>query len=134
MTAEDFRAIALGMDPLAFRRRNAAVTGSLQTVARQLEKSLRRVLGRRIILAITDNRRTMITARSVGGALEVRVHHMFLDAGPVVVRALAESGVTAHPGPEALVHAQDKVVMREAMTRLGAPQPRAARPLVSARW
>lgn len=57
--------------------------------ARQsLEKSLRRVLGRRIILAITDNRRTMITARSIGGALEVRVHHMFLDADPFTQSAL----------------------------------------------
>ncbi|WP_435770820.1 5-(carboxyamino)imidazole ribonucleotide synthase [Nocardioides sp. SYSU DS0651] len=40
------------------------------------------------------------------------------------LRALAADGVVAHPGPEALVHAQDKIVMREAMTRLGAPQPR----------
>lgn len=40
------------------------------------------------------------------------------------LRALAGDGVVAHPGPEALVHAQDKIVMREAMTRLGAPQPR----------
>jgi hypothetical protein len=57
--------------------------------ARQsLEKSLRRVLGRRIILAITDNRRTMITARSIGGALDVRVHHMFLDADPFTQQAL----------------------------------------------
>ncbi|WP_268788648.1 5-(carboxyamino)imidazole ribonucleotide synthase [Nocardioides sp. Root190] len=40
------------------------------------------------------------------------------------LRALASDGVIAHPGPEALVHAQDKIVMREAMTRLGAPQPR----------
>jgi hypothetical protein len=54
----------------------------------QLEKSLRRVLGRRIVLAITDNRRTMITARSIGGALEVRVHHMFLDADPFTQQAL----------------------------------------------
>jgi hypothetical protein len=54
----------------------------------QLEKSLRRVLGRRILLAITDNRRTMITARSIGGALDVRVHHMFLDADPFTQQAL----------------------------------------------
>jgi 5-(carboxyamino)imidazole ribonucleotide synthase len=40
------------------------------------------------------------------------------------LRALAAAGVSARPGPEALVHAQDKVVMREAMSRLGAPQPR----------
>lgn len=40
------------------------------------------------------------------------------------LRALAADGVIAHPGPEALVHAQDKIVMREAMARLDAPQPR----------
>lgn len=54
----------------------------------QLERSLRNVLGQRIILAITDNRRTMITARQSGGALEVRVHHMFLDADPFTQNAL----------------------------------------------
>jgi hypothetical protein len=54
----------------------------------QLEKSLRRTLGQRIILAITDNRRTMITAHPAGGALEVRVHHMFLDADPFTQVAL----------------------------------------------
>lgn len=40
------------------------------------------------------------------------------------LRALAADGVACRPGPDALVHAQDKIVMREAMTRLGAPQPR----------
>jgi SprT-like family len=55
----------------------------------QLEKTLRRVLGQRVILAITDNRRTMITASPVDGAIEVRVHHMFLDADPFTQHALA---------------------------------------------
>jgi 5-(carboxyamino)imidazole ribonucleotide synthase len=40
------------------------------------------------------------------------------------LHALEDAGVACRPGPEALVHAQDKIVMREAMTRLGAPQPR----------
>lgn len=40
------------------------------------------------------------------------------------LHALEDAGVACRPGPEALVHAQDKVVMREAMARLGAPQPR----------
>src|SRR5689334_12043308 len=40
------------------------------------------------------------------------------------LHALEDAGVACRPGPEALVHAQDKVVMREAMVRLGAPQPR----------
>jgi 5-(carboxyamino)imidazole ribonucleotide synthase len=40
------------------------------------------------------------------------------------LRALAAGGLACRPGPEALVHAQDKTVMREAVGRLGIPQPR----------
>src|SRR5689334_8702534 len=40
------------------------------------------------------------------------------------LHALEDSGVAVRPGPAALVHAQDKVVMREALSRLGAPVPR----------
>lgn len=40
------------------------------------------------------------------------------------VRALAEAGVTVHPGADALVYAQDKRAMRERLTALGAPVPR----------
>jgi 5-(carboxyamino)imidazole ribonucleotide synthase len=40
------------------------------------------------------------------------------------LHALAAAGTAVRPGPEALVHAQDKVVMREALSRLGAPVPR----------
>jgi len=39
------------------------------------------------------------------------------------LHALAASGTAVRPGPEALVHAQDKVVMREALSRIGAPLP-----------
>lgn len=46
----------------------------------QLEKRLRTSLGKRIRLAITDNRRTMVSARVEEGTTVVRVHHMFLDA------------------------------------------------------
>jgi 5-(carboxyamino)imidazole ribonucleotide synthase len=40
------------------------------------------------------------------------------------LRALAAAGSAVRPGPEALVHAQDKLVMRAAVDRLGIPQPR----------
>jgi 5-(carboxyamino)imidazole ribonucleotide synthase len=36
---------------------------------------------------------------------------------------LETAGVAVRPGPDALVHAQDKVVMRDRMTALGAPCP-----------
>jgi len=40
------------------------------------------------------------------------------------LRALEASGVAVRPGPEALVHAQDKAVMRARLTELGVPGPR----------
>ena len=45
---------------------------------------------------------------------------------PSTCDALAEAGVAVRPGPEALVHAQDKAVMRERLTALGVPCPRYA--------
>lgn len=39
------------------------------------------------------------------------------------LRALQEQGVAVRPGPEALVHAQDKLVMRRAVEELGLPNP-----------
>jgi 5-(carboxyamino)imidazole ribonucleotide synthase len=36
---------------------------------------------------------------------------------------LVAEGVTVHPGPNALVHAQDKLVMRTKLTSLGVPVP-----------
>ena len=42
------------------------------------------------------------------------------------LRALAETGVSCRPGPHALVHAQDKAVMRSRMDELGVPGPRHA--------
>ncbi len=40
------------------------------------------------------------------------------------LRALRDEGVTVRPGPEALVHAQDKGVMRARLDAIGVPCPR----------
>ncbi|GAA4837758.1 5-(carboxyamino)imidazole ribonucleotide synthase [Actinomycetospora corticicola] len=40
-----------------------------------------------------------------------------------LLAALAADGVTVHPGPEALLHAQDKLVMRRRLAELGEPIP-----------
>ncbi|MCQ1954336.1 5-(carboxyamino)imidazole ribonucleotide synthase [Arthrobacter sp. zg-Y238] len=40
------------------------------------------------------------------------------------LRALVEKGINVQPGPAALIHAQDKLVMRAAVERLGLPNPR----------
>ncbi len=42
------------------------------------------------------------------------------------LHALEETGIAVRPGPEALVHAQDKGVMREKLGELGIPCPRNA--------
>ncbi|EKA61145.1 5-(carboxyamino)imidazole ribonucleotide synthase [Janibacter hoylei PVAS-1] len=41
-----------------------------------------------------------------------------------VIEALVADGVAVHPTPEALLHAQDKLVMRRALTEAGVPCPR----------
>jgi 5-(carboxyamino)imidazole ribonucleotide synthase len=43
---------------------------------------------------------------------------------PELVRALAAAGHTVLPGADALIHAQDKRVMRERLSALGLPVPR----------
>ncbi|MFT3861767.1 5-(carboxyamino)imidazole ribonucleotide synthase [Micropruina sp.] len=40
-----------------------------------------------------------------------------------ILRGLLQRGKGVHPGPDALVHAQDKVVMRERLTSMGLPCP-----------
>jgi 5-(carboxyamino)imidazole ribonucleotide synthase len=44
-----------------------------------------------------------------------------------ILRALVERGVPVHPGPEALLYAQDKLLMRQKLTDLGLPVPEWAR-------
>ncbi|MGH3517881.1 MAG: 5-(carboxyamino)imidazole ribonucleotide synthase [Haloechinothrix sp.] len=39
------------------------------------------------------------------------------------LRALVDAGVVVRPGPDALLHAQDKLVMRQRLAGLGAPSP-----------
>ncbi len=42
------------------------------------------------------------------------------------LRELVAAGVAVHPGPDALLHAQDKLVMRRKLAELGLPVPRFA--------
>ncbi|TAM71896.1 MAG: 5-(carboxyamino)imidazole ribonucleotide synthase [Microbacteriaceae bacterium] len=44
-----------------------------------------------------------------------------------VLRALVDAGIAVHPGPDALLYAQDKLLMREKLTELGVPVPDWAR-------
>ncbi|GAB3384923.1 5-(carboxyamino)imidazole ribonucleotide synthase [Humibacter soli] len=40
-----------------------------------------------------------------------------------VLRALVEAGIPVHPGPDALLYAQDKLLMRAKLSELGLPVP-----------
>jgi hypothetical protein len=66
----------------------------------RLEKRITAHLpGGRLTLAVTDNRHTMISVkRDKGQHYRARVHHMFLEAPPVITRALAR--YIAHNEPE----------------------------------
>lgn len=59
--------------------------------------------------------------RLAEGATVVTFDHEHVP--PEHLRALESSGVAVRPGPSALVHAQDKIAMREALDRAGLPSP-----------
>lgn len=58
--------------------------------AQRLHDDLRVLLGGPVRLRVHDNRSTMVSLKREADLLHLRVHHMFLDAGPDVVRALAD--------------------------------------------
>lgn len=58
--------------------------------AGRLTRALRSLIGTAIDLRVHDNRSTMVSFRQDPGRLHLRVHHMFLDAPPEVLRALAD--------------------------------------------
>ena len=56
---------------------------------RELEQRLSRLLSSEVVLHLTDNGRTMLSARDRGGVAHVRLHHMFMNADDGVLRSLA---------------------------------------------
>lgn len=62
------------------------------------------------------------TVRTFAAACDVvTFDHEHVPTG--LLRDLEASGVVVRPGPAALVHAQDKAIMRDRLTALGAPCP-----------
>jgi 5-(carboxyamino)imidazole ribonucleotide synthase len=62
------------------------------------------------------------TVRAFAAACDVvTFDHEHVPTG--LLRDLEAAGVLVRPGPDALVHAQDKVIMRDRLTALGAPCP-----------
>lgn len=102
LRSETSSARAGGLAEALRRAKKTSVISSEITEAQDsLERRIRAHLTRgRVQVTLTDNRYTMISVRRIAakdarGArarerrYEVRLHHMFIDADPVIVRALA---------------------------------------------
>jgi len=100
------------------RERRVAVAGALAD-------GLSSLLGQRVRLVVHDNRSTMVSFRRCAGVLHYRVHHMFLEAPPEVVRALA---VFAGAGREVAARRREAGgriddYVRLHRARIGEPRP-----------
>jgi 5-(carboxyamino)imidazole ribonucleotide synthase len=73
---------------------------------------------------VGDHRDLEALRKVTSGAAVVTFDHEHVPTDHL--HALAEAGVAVRPAPEALVHAQDKAVMRERLAALGLPCPRYA--------
>ncbi|MCA9529195.1 MAG: hypothetical protein KC543_03545 [Myxococcales bacterium] len=92
--------------------------------AGSLSAGLAEALGQRVRLHVTDNRRVMLSASRRSGHLEVRLHHMFLDADAALVKALARylsrGDRRAGEAIDAFIAAQSHKIDRRAPRRLHA--------------
>jgi hypothetical protein len=73
--------------------------GARQALERRLTQARRGL----VLLSVTDNTRHMVSHTEQGGILQARIHHMFLDAPPVVQEALARYVVTNERVASAIV-------------------------------
>lgn len=74
------------------RKRGSEVPKEILEAQDSLERRIRAHLAKgRVNVTLTDNRYTMISVRRIAKEkrYEVRLHHMFADADPVITRALA---------------------------------------------
>ena len=72
-------------------------------------------------VVLGDHRDLDALRRAAAGAEALTFDHEHVPAEHL--EALVAEGVTVHPGPDALRHAQDKLVMRRRLTELGEPVP-----------
>ena len=108
--------------------------GQLGRMTHQAEIALGQSL--RILAADADDGAALVAADvHLGHHTDLAALRSFAEGCEVVtfdhehvptehLRALVADGVTVLPGPDALLHAQDKQVMRERLSALGAPNPR----------
>jgi hypothetical protein len=91
--------------------------------AARLADAIARLLAERVRLVVHDNRSTMVSYRRRGGFVHYRVHHMFLDAPPEVVGALAEFAAGARAAARRRA-AGDRIdaYVRQHRARIAAPR------------
>lgn len=101
----------------------------MQTAAIELGQSIRLLAGAPDASAaqvcadvvLGDYRERADLDRAVAGADAVTFDHEHVPHEHL--RALIDAGLSVQPGPDALVHAQDKLVMRRRLREIGAPVP-----------
>ena len=90
------------------------------------------------VLAEDEGMAAALAATDVGDYRDVETVLRFAEGMDVVtfdhehvpqnvLRALVDNGVAVHPGPDALLYAQDKLLMRAKLSELGLPVPEWAR-------
>jgi hypothetical protein len=90
-----------------------------------LERKLRDLLGREVALALTDNGRSMLSLRHRHDVAHVRLHHMFLHADDVTLRAVA-GYLQGRPGA-AVAHLRAFVDGHRALIKRQPPRQRKLR-------
>ena len=96
----------------------AALGVGFRVLALDPEESAAQVAGD-VVLGRHDDLDALL--RLADGVAVVTFDHEHVP--PDHLRALEAEGVAVRPGPAALVHAQDKIAMREALDRAGLPSP-----------
>jgi hypothetical protein len=82
--------VRYGLRPLVPRREQALAALEDEAARKELEAQIAAHLPeKRLALAVTDNRYTMISVKREKGLFRLRLHHMFLGAEPDVVRAIS---------------------------------------------
>ncbi|RCG27985.1 5-(carboxyamino)imidazole ribonucleotide synthase [Sphaerisporangium album] len=114
----------VGAGQLARMTQQAAIAlgVELRVLANSLDESAARVIAD---TRLGDYRDLAALQAFAEGCDVITFDHEHVPTGHI--EALAARGVAVRPGAEALVHAQDKAVMRERLTAIGAPCPAWAR-------
>jgi 5-(carboxyamino)imidazole ribonucleotide synthase len=114
------------------------VVGGGQLARMMLPAAVGLGVGLRVLAAAPDDAAARVVDPVVGDHRDLDTLRAFADGVDILtvehehvpqehLRRLAAEGVAVRPGADALVHAQDKLVMRERLAALGMPVPRWAR-------